>query len=211
MRRHVVISGTGRAGTTFLVALLTNLGFDTGFSEKEIERLKSETARAGLEHDIREEGSPYIIKSPWFCDYAGDVLARKDIVIEHVFIPVRDLDAAAESRKFVHRNTILKEKLWRRIKRKFFSTNVKGGLWHTNDYDKQKEVLLCQVYKLLMVLSNTNIPITIMNFPRIVKDSKYLYTKLSSILLDIDYEKFILSFKETVRIDLIHSFNENDI
>jgi len=64
LRRHVVISGTGRAGTTFLVALLTNLGFDTGFPEKEIERLKSETARAGLEHYIREEGSPYIIKSP---------------------------------------------------------------------------------------------------------------------------------------------------
>jgi hypothetical protein len=31
MKRHILISGTGRAGTTFLVQLFTALGFDTGF------------------------------------------------------------------------------------------------------------------------------------------------------------------------------------
>ena len=30
-RRHVVITGTGRAGTSFLVELLTHLGLETGF------------------------------------------------------------------------------------------------------------------------------------------------------------------------------------
>jgi len=138
-------------------------------------------------------------------------LARKDIVIEHVFIFVRDLDAAAESRKFVHRNTILKEKLWRRIKRKFFSKNVKGGLWHTNNYDKQKEVLLCQVYRLLLVLSNTNIFITVMNFPKITKELEFLFEKLSPVLAGVCYDDFLGSFNDTVRVDLVHSFTVDDI
>ena len=30
-RRHLVITGVGRSGTTFLVELLTGLGLDTGF------------------------------------------------------------------------------------------------------------------------------------------------------------------------------------
>lgn len=30
-KHHIIISGTGRAGTTFLVQLLTELELDTGF------------------------------------------------------------------------------------------------------------------------------------------------------------------------------------
>lgn len=36
-RRHVVITGTGRTGTTFLVALFTHLGLDTGLLPDEVE------------------------------------------------------------------------------------------------------------------------------------------------------------------------------
>ena len=56
-----------------------------------------ENARAGLEQDVRNGNAPYIIKSPWFCDYAEEVLKRDDIQIEHIFVPMRDLHAAAES------------------------------------------------------------------------------------------------------------------
>ncbi|MBT8200690.1 MAG: hypothetical protein KJO36_09250, partial [Acidimicrobiia bacterium] len=55
---------------------------------------------------MRNADAPYITKSPWFCDYAAEVLARPDIAIDRVFIPVRDLEAAAESRRYVVEKTI---------------------------------------------------------------------------------------------------------
>src|SRR5436190_7771962 len=101
-RRHVIISGTGRAGTSFLVQLLTNLGLDTGY--KEANKGWHEHARAGLEWDVRKETAPYIVKSPYFCEYAAEVFQRPDIIVEHLFIPMRDLYEAAESRRFVLEN-----------------------------------------------------------------------------------------------------------
>jgi hypothetical protein len=32
-KHHIIISGTDRSGTTFLVQLLTALGLDTGFTD----------------------------------------------------------------------------------------------------------------------------------------------------------------------------------
>lgn len=84
-RRHVVISGTGRAGTSFLVCLLTRLGLDTGFSEADL--ALDECSRAGLERDIRKP-APYIAKAPWLCVTINEVLERDDIVIEHAIIPL---------------------------------------------------------------------------------------------------------------------------
>lgn len=86
-RHHVVITGTGRCGTTFLVELLTNLGLDTGFSLAHTSQLKDEVAHAGLEKNIDDQDCPYIIKNPGFCDQAKDVLQRKDIIIDHIYTP----------------------------------------------------------------------------------------------------------------------------
>ena len=92
-RNHVVITGTGRSGTTFLVELLTHLGLETGFSAHDIVSKNINGPRASLEYDIRKEGCPYIVKIPWFCDYAQEVIDQEDIVIEHIFIPIRNLKA----------------------------------------------------------------------------------------------------------------------
>ena len=46
-----LIVGTGRAGTSFLVALLTRLGLPTGFTNKDVDKdLINTAAHAGLEH-----------------------------------------------------------------------------------------------------------------------------------------------------------------
>lgn len=59
-RHHTIISGTGRAGTTFLVELLTQLGLDT-----QADKLGySINAHAGLEADITLPNAPYIVKNP---------------------------------------------------------------------------------------------------------------------------------------------------
>lgn len=197
---HIVITGTGRAGTTFLVQLLTNLGLDTGFTRQNMALF--ENARAGLEHNLRDKNAPYIVKDPWFCDYAEDVLKRDDIQIEHVFVPMRDLHAAAESRRYVVKSIPSKTSLR--------PSQIPGGLWHTDNEDEQESILLQQIYKLALALSSTSIPVTLLHYPKIIKDRSYLYEKLKPILGEIDISQFSSVFEETIRTDWVHSFNEND-
>lgn len=208
VRKHVVISGTGRAGTTFLVALLTNLGLDTGFQSGAF--TLDENARAGLEYDVRDEQAPYIVKSPFFCDYAAEVLNTGDVRIDHLFLPLRDLHAAAESRRYVRRSAILKSGFRRRLQSWFKPVWVDGGLWHTDRQYEQEQILLRQVYKLLLAVSETDVPVTLLRYPRLVKDSAYLYRKLSPLVETIAYERFLSVFEQTVRPDWMHSFNQND-
>lgn len=209
-RKHVVISGTGRAGTSFLVELLTHLGLDTGYSTEEIGKHKSKTARAGLEHDIRRDNSPYIVKSPCFCDYAAEVVERQDIFVEHVFIPMRDLNAAAESRRFVTHESIASMSLLKRIRYRFSPKTLAGGVWHTETGKDQETVLLEQVYKLVLSLSKTTIPVTLMRYPQLVTDAAYLYEKLQPLVSEISFFDFEMVFDKVANSDLVHSFSAND-
>jgi len=141
-RHYVLITGTGRAGTTFLVELFTHLGLETGFSTHDIANKKHSIARAGLEHDITSTACPFIVKSPHFCDYANDALRQKDIVIDHAFIPVRDLHAAAESRRYTSKISAKELSIAQRLKYIVKPFSFPGGLWHTKQPAKQEEMLL---------------------------------------------------------------------
>jgi len=54
-RNHVLITGTGRAGTTFLIHLLTKIGVDTGFDLENIDAFIDQTSFGGLELDVRKK------------------------------------------------------------------------------------------------------------------------------------------------------------
>jgi len=211
-RKHVVITGAGRSGTSFLVELLTHLGLDTGFTPENVESSKYKEARAGLEHDIRLEGCPYIVKKIRFCEYAQEVIRRDDIVIEHVFVPMRDLYSAAESRRFVEKSTLSQLSFTERLAVAQTQEPLPGGLWRTTSTEpgKQEEILLRLIYELMLAISDATMPVTVMRFPRIVKDCPYLFEKLKPILRDITYESFAAVFARTVRPELVHRFNEND-
>ncbi len=204
LKKHVVITGTGRAGTTFLIELLTHLGLDTGFSPDNLNIDK--TARAGLELDIRDENAPYIIKNPWFLDYADEVFAKKNIVIEHIFIPMREISEAAKSRSFVDKKARSQMDILRRYFKK--SSTIKGGLWHAKNQKDQEIVLLNKLFNFLLILSETFIPVTFLRFPKMVNDPEYLFEKLNPILTNIDFERFSLVFSKIARPDLVHNFNK---
>lgn len=210
MRKHVVISGTGRAGTSFLVELLTHLGLDTGFRLEDLAQRKSQTARAGLEHDIRQTDAPYVVKNPWFCDHAEEVVGRDDICIEHVFIPMRDLHAAAESRRHVTNTAVSAMTTFSRWRFKFFPKGIAGGLWHTTQPDQQEDELLHQIYKLTLSLSKTAIPVTLLRYPLLANDAEYLYSKLRPILPEIDFADFQEVFSQIADQSLMHQFGAND-
>ena len=187
-KKHVVITGTGRTGTTFIVKLLTYLGLDTGFSVDDTKTYINAAERCGLEFkagiwDLAD--APYIIKSPWFVDCAEALFAREDIQIERIFIPMRDLYAAAESRRY-----------------------IRGGLWKTDKPDEQENVLLVNLYKLILAISNTDIPITLLQYPRLIRDSLYLYNKLETILNKVPYDEFKATFDEIYEPTWVHDFKK---
>ena len=198
-RHHVIISGTGRAGTSFLVQLLSELGLDTGFTETDSHINKN--ARAGLEHDIRNPASPYIVKSPWFCDYAEDVFKNPSIKIDHLFIPMRDASAAAKSRQYVVDSSKEENKK---------PSQVQGGFWHTDKPGDQETILYKQLYKLVFAASDAMVPVTLMRYPRITNDSQYLFKKLLPILKNKSTDEFTNAFKKTVQPAWVHSFSEVD-
>ena len=176
--------------------LFTRLGLATGF--KEIEPHMTPGSAAGLEWDIRDPEAPYIVKSPWLCDYLDSVMESGEIIIDHAIIPMRDLFSAAESRRDVAR----------RIDRTYYSgcEGIQGGLWHTDDPEKQEIVLTEQIYKLMHALAKWDIPTTLLYFPRMACEPESLYQKMKFLTPKPDYDSFLRAFNEVARPELIHIF-----
>jgi len=201
MRHHAVISGTGRAGTSLLVKLLSAVGLDTGHDRTAMHWYAH--ARAGLELDVRDAEAPYVVKSPWFCDYAGEVLSDPNIAIDHVFVPIRDLAAAAASRQHVVDTAPVEYA-------EVPPSGVPGGLWYTDDEAEQERVLLDQLYKLLLAVSGYGVPVTLIRYPLLTRDPEYLYAKLQPVLEGIEYQEFATAFSSVVQPELVHQFSESD-
>lgn len=193
-RHHIIISGTGRAGTTFLMQLLTQLRFDTGF--RDIHAHVFANCNAGMERDLREPNAPYIVKSPWLCDSLDHILNDGKIIIDHALIPIRDLHAAAESRRRVTETSVAVQ----------FDGDIPGGLWHTNDPAEQENILAQQLYQLMHTLAKHDVPTTLLYFPRFIHEPRYLYKKLSFLMRRTRYADFQRSFAEVCRPELVHDF-----
>jgi hypothetical protein len=191
-KHHLIISGTGRSGTTVLVQLLTDLGFDTGFAD--FSSGIDPNSNAGMEWDIRRPDAPYIIKSPWLCDYLDEALQRGEFIIDHAIIPVRDLYSAAQSRRSV-------EETADHVR---YPDKVPGGLWLTETPAEQEAILAHQLYSLIYAITKNDIPVSLLYYPRFVYEPEYLYRQIAFALPNVEYDSFLHSFRRVVRPDLVH-------
>lgn len=200
MKRHILISGTGRAGTTFLVQLFTALGFDTGFNLSRDKALPN--CNAGMEWDLRDSNAPFIVKSPWMCEYLDAVLSKGNIHVEHIIIPVRDLFSAAESRRDVTQRA--------GVDRLEGRQDVPGGLWGTSEPGMQEQALAKRFYDLLWTIARYDLPLTLLDFPRMVHELEYLRQKLIPIFgrLRLRKERFNIAFSMVSRPELVHDFKQ---
>lgn len=188
-RHKVIITGTGRSGTTFLVQLLTALGLDTGYTDGNWGPDYHDHCEAGLEWDLEDAASPYIVKNPGLCRALPAALARQRIVIDCALIPIRRLDDAALSRIRVGGEG-----------------RTPGGLAGTSDARDQKAWLAEGFHELVETLVAHDIPHVFLHFPRFASDAHYAFEKLRPVLGGIGEEQFTACFARVARPDLIHSF-----
>jgi hypothetical protein len=187
----VIITGTGRCGTTFLVRLLGELGLDTGISERNWDKKYFEHCRAGLEHEILDRKTPYIIKNPALCETLGPALATGRFVIDHAYVPIRELESVAASRAAVGGA----------------DGSRPGGLWGTANPASQGAVMAAMFHGLIHTLVANEIPHTFIQFPRMVTDPAYTFRKLEFLMKKgITYDVFLGAFKRTADPTLVHAY-----
>lgn len=170
--QKIIITGTGRAGTTALVQLFAELGFDTGYTADEIATGVDPIARAGLEKPMAGPNAPYVAKSPWYADELQATLDQGALEIYAAILPMRTLFAAAESRRRVYQTAQASGR---------DPHAQPGTLWKTHEPHEQETQLAMQFYKALYPLVQHDVPTFLLDFPRFVTEPAYLHTRLHPI------------------------------
>jgi len=172
-KHHLLISGTGRTGTTALTTFLHALGVKTvvGGIDK--------NSRAGWEATLTPD-APYLIKSPFLCDTLDECVNNNDVIIDGLIVPIRDLYSAAESRRSVQRKSGSDVK------------PVPGGLWCANmESGVQEGILAIKLYNLIYKATQLNITPIFIDFDRLIRDSEYLWENLIPFLpANVNKERF---------------------
>jgi hypothetical protein len=185
----IVITGTGRAGTTLLVSVLTRLGLDTGEGSDKVSGVDART-RGGLESRLDAPDAPYVVKDTTLPFRLGMLLEAGTVSVSHVIIPIRNLDLAAASR----------------VRGSNYGRNIfaRGGLWGTVDPVKQRDALASMLYELMYTVARFELPHTLLEFPRFATDWQYTYRALSFLVPDQPPEAFRDALAAVVQTDLIH-------
>jgi hypothetical protein len=185
-RHHLLIAGTGRAGTSFLVRFLHELRFDTHISRRADKAFWDENAKAGYEDHVlwKSDELPYVVKFPWLFQAIDSVLAEPSVHIDGVIIPVRNLRDAAASRivlelrnRYAHAPQLLEEPgVWDHW------AAAPGGVIYSLDPLDVERALARGLHHLIERLATAEVPIHMLAFPRMIDDPGHLLRGLRGVL-----------------------------
>jgi len=187
-RSHLLIAGTGRAGTTFLVRYLSELGLDTTLSRRgSFKGGWNENANAGLEElpvSVASADLPYVIKSPWAYEMADDLLSNPALQLDAVILPMRDLVEAAASRTVLELRAMHEQAPWMADLSHSWETwcHTPGGTLYSLNPVDQARLLAVGFHRLVDRLTRADVPILFLSFPRFIEDADYLYARLRPVL-----------------------------
>lgn len=212
MANHLLIAGTGRAGTSLLVRYLTELGLSTNLTGRKEDTAWNEDANAGLENLILHgANSPYVVKSPWLYEFIDQVLARKDLTIDGVIVPIRNLAEVVSSRLILEMQNIHRRANYMAGEEKTWSSwgSAPGGaVFSLNPLD-QARLIAEGFHFLLEKLVASDIPIYFLSFPRFTKDPEHLYNALKGCLpRNITAEQAFEAHRRVVNLDMVRTGDE---
>ena len=171
----ILITGTGRCGTTFLIKLFTFLGFDTGYTKDNVEKNIYKNCNSGMERQYTDKH--YILKNPKYI-YEIEKIMNSKINVKLIIIPIRDYNASAESR-----NSYKKQN---------------GGLWNATNVNEQLLFYYKIMSNYLYYMTKYEINTLFLDFDKMTTDKRYLFEKLKNILIEknITFELFNNVFDE---------------
>ena len=172
----ILITGTGRSGTTFLIKIFSFLEFNTGYSRDNYNNFIYSNCNSGMEKNYNEDY--YILKNPIFITQIEQIISDQSVKIKTVIIPIRDYKISAKSR--------------------VSHDNGAGGLWNAIDEETQiqyyKDILSNYIYYMTKYEINT----IFLDFDKMVSDKLYLFNKIKNILdeKNIDFNMFCNVYDE---------------
>ena len=172
----ILITGTGRCGTTFLIKLFSFLDFNTGYDRNNYKLSISSNCNSGMERSYKDNYN--IIKNPTFMMDIENISKDKSIKIKNVIIPIRDLKISAKSRvKHGQQN---------------------GGLWNAKDKLSQLDFYKNILTNYIIISTKYDINTIFIDFDKMITDKIYLFNKLKNILdeKNIDLEIFSRVYDE---------------
>ncbi|HEX2382908.1 MAG TPA: hypothetical protein VHI95_09745 [Acidimicrobiales bacterium] len=185
----IVITGTGRAGTTVLVRILDALGLDTGIDTDKLSPYMP-GVRAGLESRVDDPDAPTVVKDMTLGFRMRRILESGEVAIEHVLIPTRRLEVAVASRV---RAADYGRQPFRR-----------GALTGTLHATEQEQVLVKMRDEIVGALRDFAVPYTTLEFPRFATDAAYAHGKLATVVPGATVDDVQSALDRCVRPDLIH-------
>ena len=154
----ILISGTGRCGTTFLMQIFSFLNMNTGFNKNNYKNFIHDKSKSGMELNINDNYD--IIKSPFFIEYIDQIITS-NFKIKYMIIPIRNFKDSAKSRE----------------KHKGYD----GGLWNAENYIEQIDFYQKIMSNYLVYMVKYNIPTIFLDFDKMTNDYNYLFNKLEDI------------------------------
>ena len=172
----ILITGTGRCGTTFLIKLFSFLDFNTGYDRNNYKSSISSNCNSGMEKNYKENYN--VLKNPNFILNIEHILKDTSITIKNVIIPIRELKISANSR----------------IKH----GNKNGGLWNAKDELTQINFYKNILTNYMVISTKYDINTIFIDFDKMINDKTYLFNKLKNILdeKNIDFETFSCVYDE---------------
>ena len=196
--RPTIVTSQGRAGTTFLMRLFTEVGMPTGISVAEARRVDDESeAHAGLENfaDIKTlrqhiTKGVEIFKSPFFAasfDMFDDAHDFKDFIF-----PLRSPRDTARSRQRVHSAGADKGSFWG------------GATTATEQEDVDSNILLHSI----IAATRAHKFVTFLWFPDHVINASYAYSRLHWLChrYHVDKADFLTAHARISNKLFVHTF-----
>jgi len=157
-KEKILITGTGRCGTTFLVLLFSFLEYSTGFHRHNWMYYIYDKCKGGLEKGHIYDF--YFLKNPTFMIDIEKIIT--EIKVKKVIIPVRNYNDAAQSRS--------KYK------------DQAGGYWNATNVNEQIDFFKNIMANYILMMTKYDIDTIFIDYDRMISDKKYLFNKLKDIL-----------------------------